>query len=259
VVTQLVTQVAPFGENPLSIGQPDMKRDEILRIYDSEYAASYDASFLLGDNFRECTEFEVSLIADLKCEARNWLDVACGTGYILGRFPRMDRAGLDISPAMLEIAYRANPGITFYEYDFRDERPEWANYWDFISCMWYAYCYADTVQEVKQVVKNLASWTSPEGICFLPVCDPNVLCKTQIPYQPPPDSDDGWLLIPAVIWTWIDIPLGRRHEGLVAPHLQLMSELLREYFRDVRLIQYPRFQGDCLESRQAFIATSKIP
>jgi SAM-dependent methyltransferase len=235
-----------------------MKRDEILRLYDRDYSALYNDSFLIGENFRESTEFEVMLITDLLQGARNWLDVACGTGYILGRFQDVDRAGTDISSSMLEQACRANPDVPFYEHDFRGERLEWNDRWDLVSCMWYAYCYADSVQEVHQVVRNLASWTSNDGACFLPVCDPDVLCKTTIPYEPPPDSDDGRLLITAVTWTWIDEPSGRRHANLIAPTLAYMSEMLREYFRDVRLIQYPCFQTDCLESRKAFIARDKI-
>ncbi len=235
-----------------------MQREEVLRIYDNDYSTVYDASFLLGDNFRECTEFEVGLIADLLRGAKNWLDVACGTGYFLGRFPTQERAGLDISPAMLEMARQANPGVSFYEQDFREHRAEWVNRWDLVSCMWYAYCYADSVADVRRVIHNLASWTSPGGVCFLPVCDPDVLCKTKIPYQPPPDSDDGRLLITGVTWTWIDEPSGKRHDNLVAPTLEHIGGKLRDYFKEVRLLEYPHFQSDCLESRKAFIAKRKI-
>jgi SAM-dependent methyltransferase len=235
-----------------------MKREDVLRIYDKDYSAIYDASFLVGENFRECTEFEVGLIADLLRGAKSWLDVACGTGYFLSRFPDQERAGLDISPAMLDVARRANPGVTFYEQDFREPMGEWINHWDFVSCMWYAYCYADSVPDVRRVIHNLASWTSPNGTCFLPVCDPNVLCKTKIPYQPPPDSDDGRLFITAITWTWIDEPIGKRHDNLVAPTLNHVEEMLRGCFEEVRLIDYPCFQADCLESRKAFVARNKI-
>lgn len=235
-----------------------MKREEVLRLYDRDYSAIYDDSFVLGDNFRECAEFEVEIISDLLRGTENWLDVACGTGYFLSRFPNLERAGLDISPAMLEVARRANPGVSFYEQDFREDRAEWVDSWDLVSCMWYAYCYADSVSEVDTVVKNLASWTSPEGTLFLPVCDPNVICKTEIPSHPPADSDDGRLLISGVVWSWIDEPSGRRHTNLVAPNLDHLSQILEKHFSEVELLQYPRFQADCLEARKAFIARGKI-
>jgi SAM-dependent methyltransferase len=235
-----------------------MKKEEVLRIYDGEYSAHYDEAFLLGDNFRECTEFEVRLIADLLRGAKRWLDVACGTGYFLSRFPDQKRAGLDLSPAMLDAARRANPGVDFYEQDFRERSEEWVNRWDLVSCMWYAYCYADSVADVRRVIRNLACWTSPGGALFLPVCDPDVLCKTRIPYEPPPDSDDGRLFITGVTWTWIDEPSGRRHNNLIAPTLEYLGGILRDHYEDVRLVEYPRFQADCLESRKAFIAKGKI-
>src|SRR5262249_25451009 len=153
----------------------------------------YDASFLLGPNFLECTEYEASLIAGFLCSASSWLDVACGTGYFLSRFPEVHRCGLDLSPAMLEKARLANRDVLFVEGDYRVNRPEWENQWDVVSCMWYAYCYAGSMSGVETLVRNLAAWTSPDGVCFLPVCDPDVLCKTSIPHRPPADSSDGRL------------------------------------------------------------------
>jgi len=234
-----------------------MRKEDVLKLYDSDYAAIYDESFLTGEHFRECTEFEVSLIAKQVAGTRRWLDVGCGTGYLLSRFPGIERSGLDLSPAMLEIARHANPKVAFYEHDFRDDVEEWRNRWDLVSCTWFAYCYVDTVTEVQQVVRNLSRWTSPQGTCFLPVCDPNVLCKAKVPYMPPADSDDGSLSITGLIWTWTDQPSGRRHVDLVAPHLEHMMLLFKEWFSDVRLVDYPTFKSDCLAARTAIIATGK--
>ncbi|MHC5820258.1 MAG: methyltransferase domain-containing protein [Nostoc sp.] len=46
-------------------------------------------------------------------EGAKWLEVACGTGYFLSCFPEIERAGLDISPAMLKVAKQANPARIF--------------------------------------------------------------------------------------------------------------------------------------------------
>ncbi len=234
-----------------------MDADAIRRLYDREYAAAYDASYLLGDNFRECTEYELSLIEGFLRSARSWLDVACGTGYFLSRFAGVERCGLDLSPAMLAQVRQANPGVTFVEGDYRVDRPEWHDCWDLVSCMWYAYCYAGSVSEIETVVRNLAAWTAPDGVCFLPVCDPDVLCKTRIPYRPAADSSDGRLEVTAVVWNWIDEPSGKRHAGLVAPHVDCLVALFELLFRDVHLHTYPAFRSDCLESRKAIIARRK--
>ena len=236
-----------------------MERKELHELYDNEYAASYDDTYLHGQSYRECTEFEVSLIGDLIKGTTTWLDVACGTGYFLSRFPGIPRAGLDISPAMLDMARRQNPGVPFYEDDFRNERPEWRDCWDLVSCMWYAYSYAGSMTDIEVLVRNLASWTSANGICFLPVCDPNVLCKTMIPYRPDPDSSEGRLLITAVVWTWVDEPSGRVHPNLVAPHPEHLIAMFGKYFADVTLMKYPQFQSDYLGARMALIARKKLP
>ena len=180
------------------------------------------------------------------------------TGYFLSRFPQVERAGLDLSPNMLDVARDANHNVPFFEGDFRDAKEEWTNRWDLVTCTWYAYTYADSVEEIEGVLRNLASWNTPNGICFIPVCDPDVLCKTKIPDEPPPDSQDGWLQITGITWTWIDKPSGKQHLNLVAPTVHHMGRMLRKYYQDVRLITYPHFEADCLESRSAFIATGKI-
>lgn len=235
-----------------------MNGDEVRRIYDEEYAAAYEENFLLGPQFRECTEYEVSLIGDLFQHGKGWLDVACGTGYFLSRFSVVDRAGLDISPAMLEQARRANPGVAFVEGDYREARPEWRDKWGLVSCMWYAYCYAGSVAGVERVVQNMVEWTAPDGTCFLPACDPDVLCKTAIPYQPSADSDDGRLEVTAIVWNWVDEPSGRRHTGLIAPAIAHLAGLFRHAFGEVEVLRYPVFKSDCLQSRKAIIARGKL-
>ena len=234
-----------------------MTTTELELLYDREYAANYNNNFLLGEHFRECTEYEISLVQGLLQSASNWLDVACGTGYFLSRFPGVDRCGLDLSPAMLDQARCNNPGVCFIQDDYRSEVPNWRDRWDLVSCTWYAYCYAESLSGVEKVLSNLAAWTAPTGACFLPVCDPDVLCKVKIPYRPPSDSSDGRLEVTAVIWNWIDEPSGRSHIGLIAPHIDHLVSLFESWFYDVRVFTYPTFQRDCLQTRRAIVARSK--
>src|SRR4051794_13492259 len=81
-----------------------MKREEIGRLYDHEYAASYDEKFLLSPLHISDTRHEVELLRSFLTPQVTWLDVACGTGYFLRQFPEIPRAGIDLSPAMLERA-----------------------------------------------------------------------------------------------------------------------------------------------------------
>jgi trans-aconitate methyltransferase len=151
-----------------------MDKNDVLEIYDEDYAQKYNQRFLLNEKSRKNADFEQETIRKLLGEIgedAKWLDVAGGTGYFLSRFPNLERAGLDISPAMLKVAKQANPDALFVQGDYRDKRPQWEGKWELVSCMWWAYSYVESLSELEKVIENFASWTSKRGICFLPVCD----------------------------------------------------------------------------------------
>jgi SAM-dependent methyltransferase len=215
-----------------------MRPDDILRLYDQEYAELYNDRFLLGDAYKETTAYELSIIEDLLKTASNWLDVACGTGYILSRFPAVRRIGLDLSPAMIEVARRANPDVKFVLGDFLVNQPEWINKWELVTCMWQAYAYVDTTHDLVRLIENLAAWTAPGGTCFFPICDLEILCGHEIPFRSLLDTLDGTLQIDAVIWSCLE-PTGREHAKLIAPHKDFVLKVFGNWFSDVSLLEYP--------------------
>src|SRR5438045_3155569 len=133
---------------------------QVLDTYDASYAASYNDKFLLNERCRKAAEFEAGLLRQLIGDGRSWLDVACGTGYFLSLFPAVRRAGLDLSPAMIALARRENPGVEIVQADFRQDIPEWHGKWDVVSCMWYAYGLVESMNDVRRVVANLGRWTA---------------------------------------------------------------------------------------------------
>ena len=225
-----------------------MRREDIRKLYDREYAEKYNERFLIGDPYRQTTEHECVLLMELLSGASSWLDVACGTGYMLSRFPQMVRCGLDISPAMLDVARRDNPGVELILGDFLSSRPEWVGRWDVVSCMWQAYSYVDTVKEVGRLIGNLAAWTAPGGSCFMPICDLEVLCGYEIPFRRWLDTADGTLQIEAVVWSCLE-PTGRRHVNLVTLHRERFVEEFKEYFDAVDVVDYPHSNRDAVGSR----------
>lgn len=225
-----------------------MRHDDIIELYDEEYASLYNERFLLGDTYRPTTEYEVSILHGLLEPGASWLDVACGTGYILSRFPMFDRAGLDLSPAMLSVASQDNPGITFILGDFLAKRPEWRERWDLVSCMWQAYSYVDTIDEILRLIRNLATWTAVGGTCFIPVCDLESLCATDVPFRSWLDTLDGTLQIDAVVWSCLE-PSGKTHISLIAPHREVFVRELQRYFESVEAVSYPHKNGDAVQSR----------
>jgi SAM-dependent methyltransferase len=227
-------------------------------IYDAEYARTYDENFVLHPYYRQKTRFEIETLRRLLATSSGWLDVACGTGYFLSRFPGVRRAGLDLSPAMLAIARQANPDALLREGDFGDDIPEWGGQWGLVTCMWYSYGYASSMPALRQLIHNLARWTSEEGACFVPICDPENLGRgVRVPYL---HRDAGFppatLLITGVTWTWKE-GSGKHHVDMVAPPVDSLVAMFAEHFDVVELIQYPRFKWWSTRRRKALLARAK--
>jgi SAM-dependent methyltransferase len=230
-----------------------MNEREVLKIYDARYAATYDETFILSEHYIEATEYELALLRDWLRPGDRWLDVACGTGFFFSRFPAVERCGLDLSADMLARARVANPDATFVQGSFVEPHKAWRDQWDLVTCMWWAYCYA-SIDDIFTLIRNLAAWTSPRGTCFMPVCDPEVLCKTRFP------SVDGGTEIAAVIWNWTDQRCGTRHDGLIAPHLDHLISLFDSLFASVEVLDYPAFRADAVGgTRRAIRASGKRP
>jgi SAM-dependent methyltransferase len=232
-----------------------MKRDAVVRLYDDDYARSYEQKFLLSPATRLHSDFELDLIRGFLSPATPWLDVACGTGYFLSHFPQVERAGLDLSPAMLRLARQANPGVPLHQHDFRAPVPEWEDRWGLVSCMWYAYSLVDTVDELLQVIHNLAAWTSPAGTCFVPLTDPSLLCGVNVPYHAATPWD-GKVVVTGILWSYVEDDGRKVHAHLVAPAVEFMAEQFARYFNDVEVLRYPPdFPG--WQGRPALVARNK--
>lgn len=232
-----------------------MNRDEILRLYDADYAASYERDFLLAPLVRSDTEAELRLLGRLLRPGVTWLDVACGTGYFLRHFPEIERAGLDLSPSMLRLAREGNPGVPLLEWDFREPIPEWRDRWGLVSCMWYAYGLVDTIRDVDRLIENLWSWTAPDGTCFVPIADPRLITGVNLPYHAA-SPNDGKVVITGILWSYVEDGGRKVHSQLIAPNVEFMVERFQTYFRDVEVVRYPpAFPG--WEGRPALLASAK--
>jgi SAM-dependent methyltransferase len=232
-----------------------MKAEDLERLYDRDYAASYDDRFLDAASITADTEYEVELLSSFLTPPTRWLDVACGTGYFLGRFPHADRVGLDLSPAMLERARRGNPDVELRRHDFRDPIPEWTDRFGLVSCMWYAYCYVDTVAELLQLIGNLAAWTAPSGRCFVPLADPDLLTRQTIPYRHE-TPHGGEMTITGILWSFVEDGGTKAHRHLLSPNLEFMREQFSECFDSVEIILYPPTDPG-VGRRPALLATGK--
>lgn len=241
-----------------------MKVENVQQLYDHSYARDYDEKFRQDGYFQHVSETETEIIRHLLGHDSRWLDVGCGTGYMLSRFPGVLRAGMDISTAMLEHAQAANPDALFFrQADFRERMPQWEDQWTLVTCMWYAYCYVESMAEIKALIKNLADWTSPDGACFVPISEVEDLSPgVTLPYcteqraEAPVHGFGGPWHITGITWSWTDLASGGLHENLVAPHPEYMASIFREHFEVVEFIQYPPYKPGWRPLR-AIVATGK--
>ncbi len=233
-----------------------MTREDIVRLYDGEYAASYDEKFLLSPLTKSDTEHELDLLREFLKPGVTWLDVACGTGYFLRHFPHVKRAGIDLSPAMLRLARDSNPGVWLIEQDYRDPAAQWKDCWGLVSCMWYAYALVDTLRDTVRLIENLISWTAPEGTCFVPLADPDMIAGVNLPRQKF-SLWAGKVMVDGIIWSYVEDDGRKTHSQLITPSIEFMVEQFQASFEKVSVIRYPpAFAG--WQGRPALIATRKL-
>ncbi|AHJ97181.1 methyltransferase domain-containing protein [Hymenobacter swuensis] len=235
-----------------------MKTTDVLQVYDAGYAADYDNRFLLLPDIRSNTEADLTVLRGVLGPDARWLDIGCGTGYFLSKFPGVARAGYDLSAAMLAQAQTASPDALFFrEGDFRDPVPEWRAQWSLVTCMWSAYSYCETVKEVEQVVANMVEWTRPGGAIFIPVLDLEEMRGTSVLYHT--DSagiypGDFW--ITGITWSWAESETGKTHHHLIAPHLEHFIRLLAPHFERVEVVSHPPVTPGG-PARRAVLATGR--
>lgn len=233
-----------------------MQPEEIEQLYDESYVRDYERKFLHAEITRQDCAHEVELIRSLLTPNSRWLDVACGTGYYLSRFPEISRAGLDASHAMLEKARAVNPNGSFHHGSFLDAHGEWNDQWDLVSCMWYSYGLVDSMRQVEQLFANLASWTAPTGRLFLPLADPRLITLMDIPYRlsgPWP----GEVTVTGIIWSYSEHDGTKVHRHQVAPHIEVVQHLLGAFFEKLEILTYPPALPDWGVGRQALVASQK--
>ncbi|HWE72428.1 MAG TPA: class I SAM-dependent methyltransferase [Stellaceae bacterium] len=232
-----------------------MRSDEIVQLYDEEYAAAYEREFLLAPLVRSDTEAELALLKGFLTPGTTWLDIACGTGFFLRHFPQIERAGIDLSPAMLKLARQGNDDVSLLMRDFRDPAPEWNDRWGLTSCMWYAYGLVDTPRDILKLIENMWAWTAPSGTCFMPLADPRLITGVDLPYQAP-TQNAGKVMITGIMWSYVEDDGRKVHSHMLAPNIEFMVEQFDGYFERVEVVRYPpAFPG--WTGRPAIVASQK--
>jgi len=229
--------------------------------YNDEYASSYNNIWIHSDAWAPEARNHVKTISELLTPDTNWLDAGCGTGYFLSQFPGVNRAGFDLSQAMLKQAGKANPDIQFLrQMNLLDEASEWNGMWKLVTCTGQPFSYLATVNEAEKVATNLANWTSKDGKCVVTGVDINDFTYNELPaYYSEADIQEDIPFIPAVIWSLKEA--GEvTHTNMIAPGIDQWVRWFSKFFHKIEVncwphdppfLRVPRRIVICSEKRDA--------
>ena len=129
----------------------------------AETAAYYDVIYDFKDYEQESRQVIDLVDRHLRSGGNRLLDVACGTGRhleYLGR--RFQVEGLDLSPELLEIAHRRNPGVPLHRADMVDF--DLGRAFDVITCLFSSIGYVKTLEALDRALSCMARHLLPGGL-----------------------------------------------------------------------------------------------
>jgi SAM-dependent methyltransferase len=228
--------------------------------YDRTYADRYDEDWWESERWGPEAENHVASLRPLLARPGvRWLDCACGTGWLLSRFPGVARAGFDLTPAMLEHARAANPDALFIEQgDLRRDVPAWRDGFDVVTCTGQPWMYLPSMADVSVAVANMAAWTRPDGVLFVPIADLTDLAG--VPLDPNPAGGrppEGLPVITGALWSQWEY--GGMHHHMIAPSLSAWIDLFSRHFLTVEVQRWPHAPGFLPLARRILVGRDKRP
>lgn len=228
----------------------------------------YDAAF--GDR-AEAAEHVLKLIRSAKPDARNLLELGCGTGSMLKVWQRhFEVSGLDASPRMLSLARNKVPRAKFFRQEMIDLHIE--DRFDVICCVYDTINHLTRFSDWKRVFARVRPHLSPQG-CF--IFDVNTPRKLERLIAQPPWVH--WFGRNLLIMKVTALPRGEsnwnvkvfEHLGkdryalhaediveIAFPLLQITAAL-RTHFSKVQVIDPDRHRAGAESERLFFIATAR--
>lgn len=129
------------------------------------YGWLYDKIYSFKD-YRAEAEAVHARIQQAHPEAKNLLEVACGTGKHLEHLKaHYEAVGLDLDAKQLEEARRRNPEVVFYQGDMRTF--DLGRTFDAITCLFSAIGHAGSVEGLEAAVYTMARHLNPGGVLLV--------------------------------------------------------------------------------------------
>ena len=217
----------------------ERRRARVREFYGAGPASRYEEVWQLNEVWAPEAEHYVATIGDLLAGAANWLDVGCGTGYFLSCFPDVDRAGIDLSPAMLERARAQNPSAReLREGDISIDVPEWHGRWELVTSTGQAWGYLSTMDEIEQAAHNMAGWTAVGGTLMIQPPDLTDLSGHRLEYDFSGEPKAvGTAVITGAIWSYQDEQ--HYHQNQIWPSLDQWVGWLAHDFEHIEIFNWP--------------------
>lgn len=129
-------------------------------IYDAIYAARGK------DYAQEAARIDALIRRYKRSAGDRLLDVACGTGKHLTHLKGTYAVeGLDLEPAMLELARREHPDVRFHQADMRTF--DLGRRFDVLVCLFSAIGYVRSENNLNQTIANFARHLQPGGMTLV--------------------------------------------------------------------------------------------
>ncbi|WP_336515881.1 class I SAM-dependent methyltransferase [Pollutibacter soli] len=226
--------------------------------YNDKYASVYDSIWITNDFIGGEVQHNVNKVGEILTKDMKWLDCGCGTGYLLSKFPGYQRAGFDLTPAMLNQAGQVNKDLLFLrQKNILEDEPEWHNQWDLITCTGQPWSYLDTIHDIEKVAGHLAAYTKKGGTCMIAIIDIADYIKApnyhsfhyyhDIPVNVP--------VITSIIWDLKEEDA--YHQAIIFPSADQWIRWMGKYFKKIEVSYYALPSPPIYVPRKVLICTEK--
>ncbi|RQP15177.1 MAG: class I SAM-dependent methyltransferase [Parapedobacter sp.] len=225
--------------------------------YDEHYASLYNQIWCENPIWQTEAKLHIKTIADLINPSGKWLDVGCGTGFLLSCFPDADRVGLDFSNAMLEQARKENPNVSFVHQSMSEPNAELERVgFDLVTCTGQPWSYLPTLEAIEDAVANLASWTSKDGKCMLTPIDISDFMPNQLPVIYDLNQlTNNTTHITGIHWILKEMDTVYHH--CLSPNLDQWIRWFSKHFRKVEILKWPHEPDFLLIPRRVIVCSQK--
>lgn len=222
--------------------------------YTQEYANKYNNLYLLDDSHYQHTKFEIEIIEQLLNNKKNWLDVACGTGYHLDTVTsNVEKHGIDRSKDMINYAKETtNKDIQYIVGDIKKTKIK--KRYDLVTFLWIGYVHSKSVDDAVNSLYCSSTRVNKGGNFLLTFCDPMYLFESFDQKQN--FLNRGDMTFDGVVWSYKDDVNKLEYKNLVAPNrFKVLEKILPDY-NDVMELVYPQ-ENDMYWKKSALLFTGK--